>query len=410
MASNAGLSFHVPEPHARPGEAPDFSDLVIPPAGAVARPDCLTPEAELRDLPYTLIRVLDADGRAVGDWDPQLPPETLRRALRAMMLTRQFDDRLFRAHRQGKTSFYLKSTGEDAISVAQSMMLGSGDMCFPTYRMLGWLMARDYPLIDLVNQIFSNAQDPLRGRQLPILYSARDYGFYSVSGNLGSRFGAAVGWAMASAYKGDDKIALGMVGDGTTAEGDFHEALTFAAVYRAPVILCVTNNQWAISSYSGIAGAELTTFAAKAIAYGLPGLRVDGNDLLAVWAATDWAARRARANHGATLIELFTYRASGHSTSDDPTRYRPADEAEKWPLGDPVERLKQHLIALGEWDEARHAALTAELDEAIRAALKQGEAVGSLGKSKPDLGEMFEDVFHKPDWRVIEQRREAMGQ
>jgi 2-oxoisovalerate dehydrogenase E1 component alpha subunit len=409
LASNAGLTFRVPEPPARPGDAPDFSGLDIPPAGAVRRPDCLAPEPELRDLPYTLIRVLDDEGHAVGDWHPQLSPETLRRALRAMMLTRQFDDRMFSVHRQGKTSFYLKSTGEEAVSVAQSMMLDAGDMCFPTYRMLGWLMARDYPLIELVNQIFSNAQDPLRGRQLPILYSARDYGFYSVSGNLGSRFGAAVGWAMASGYKRDDKIALGMVGDGTTAEGDFHEALTFAAVYRAPVILCVTNNQWAISSHSGIAGSDLTTFAAKAIAYGLPGLRVDGNDLLAVWAATDWAARRARANHGATLIELFTYRAAGHSTSDDPTRYRPADEAAQWPLGDPIERLKQHLMVIGEWDEERHAALALELDEAIRAALRQGEAVGSLGKSKPDLAEMFEDVFREPDWRVIEQRREVMG-
>jgi 2-oxoisovalerate dehydrogenase E1 component alpha subunit len=410
LASNAGLTFHVPEPPTRPGDAPDFSGLDIPAAGIVARPDCFSPEPELRALPYTLIRVLDDEGNAVGEWDPQLPPETLRKALRGMMLTRQFDDRLFRIHRQGKTSFYLKSTGEEAISVAQSMMLGAGDMSFPTYRMLGWLMARDYPLIDLVNQIFSNAKDPLRGRQLPILYSARDYGFYSVSGNLGSRFGAAVGWAMASAYKGDDKIALGVVGDGTTAEGDFHEALTFAAVYRAPVILCVTNNQWAISSYSGIAGSELTTFAAKSIAYGLPGLRVDGNDLLAVWAATDWAARRARANHGATLIELFTYRASGHSTSDDPTRYRPADEPTAWPLGDPVERLKQHLIVIGEWDEDRHTALIEELEQAIRAALKEGEAVGSLGKSKPPLEEMFEDVFEEPDWRVIEQRREAMGE
>jgi len=409
VASNAGLTFHIPEPPRRPGDAPDFSHIEIPPAGAVARPDAMAPEPELRDLPYTLIRVLDDEGRAVGSWNPELSADVLRRALRAMLLTRVFDDRLFRAHRQGKTSFYMKSTGEEAIPVAQSMMLAAQDMCFPTYRMLGWLMARDYPLIDLVNQIFSNANDPLHGRQLPILYSARDYGFYSVSGNLGSRFGAAVGWAMASAYRGDTGIALGMVGDGTTAEGDFHEALTFAGVYRAPVILAITNNQWAISSYTGIAGADLTTFAAKALAYGIPGLRVDGNDLLAVWAATEWAAQRARANQGATLIEYFTYRASGHSTSDDPGRYRPVDEASHWPLGDPVERLKQHLIHLGEWDEDRHAALIAELDETVRAAVKTGEAVGTLGKSKPDVSEMFEGVFDKPDWRVIEQRREVQG-
>ncbi|HWU04400.1 MAG TPA: thiamine pyrophosphate-dependent dehydrogenase E1 component subunit alpha, partial [Novosphingobium sp.] len=377
-----------------------------PAAGETPRPDVEAAEPTMRDQPFGLIRVLDEGHGAIGPWNPQLDAETLLRGLRAMMLTRAFDERLFRAHRQGKTSFYLKCTGEEAIGVAQSMMLGARDMCFPTYRVLGWLMARGYPLIDLVNQIFSNAQDPLRGRQLPILYSARDYGFYSISGNLGSRFGHAVGWAMASAYKGDDRIALGYVGEGTTAEGDFHEALTFASVYRAPAILCVTNNQWAISSFSGLAGADETTFAAKALAYGIPGLRVDGNDFLAVWAATQWAAQRARLNLGATLIELFTYRAAPHSSADDPARYRPADEAQEWPLGDPIARLKGHLVALGQWDEARHAALQATLEEEVRAAVRAGEAIGTLGQSKPALGAMFEDVFKEPDWRVIEQRRE----
>ena len=211
---------------------------------------------------------------------------------------------------------------------------------------------------------------------------------------------------MASAYKGDSKIALGYIGEGTTAEGDFHEALTFAAVYRAPVILAITNNQWAISSFSGVAGAEQTTFAAKALAYGIPGLRVDGNDFLAVWAATKWAAERARANLGATLIEFVTYRVAGHSTSDDPTKYRPADEAEHWPLGDPIARLKAHLIEAGEWSEERHAQLEAELTEVLRSAQRAAEAVGTLGKSKPSVAEMFEGVFAEPDWRVIEQRRE----
>jgi len=406
MTNRISLALHIPEPPARPGDAPDFSHILVPPAGATRRPDMAADEADMRDLPFGLVRVLDETGRAVGPWNPRLAPETLRRGLRAMLLTRAFDERMFRSHRQGKTSFYMKSTGEEAISVAQSMMLGRDDMCFPTYRVIGWLMARGYPLIDLVNQIFSNEKDPLKGRQLPILFSARDYGFYSLSGNVGTRFGHAIGWAMASAYRGDDKIALAYIGEGTTAEGDFHEALTFASVYRAPAILCVTNNQWAISTYAGIAGGEATTFAAKAIAYGLPGLRVDGNDFLAVWAATEWAAERARSNRGATLIELFTYRAAGHSTSDDPTKYRPADEAAQWPLGDPVERLKQHLITLGEWDEDRHATLVEELEREVREAVKAGEAVGTLGKSKPSVAEMFEGVFKEPDWRVIEQRRE----
>lgn len=400
------LNLHIPEPPARPGDHPDFGGMKLPAAGETARPDVDAAEPTMRDMPFGMIRVLDGDHRAVGPWDPHLDVDILHRGLRAMMLTRTFDDRLFRAHRQGKTSFYMKSTGEEAIAVAQSLMLGGRDMCFPTYRVVGWLMARNYPLLDLVNQIFSNAGDPLRGRQLPILYSARDYGFYSISGNLGSRYGHAVGWAMASAYKGDDRIALAYVGEGTTAEGGFHEAITFASVYRAPVILCVTNNQWAISSFSGIAGANETTFAAKALAYGIPGLRVDGNDFLAVWAATQWAAERARLNLGATLIELFTYRASGHSTADDPAKYRPADEALQWPLGDPIERLKGHLMAIGEWDEERHAALQSALEDEVRAAVRAGEAIGTLGKSKPELASMFEDVFKQPDWRVIEQRPE----
>jgi len=406
MSNKIPLDLHIPEPPARPGDIPDFSHIVVPEAGATRRPDTAEAEAAMRDLPFGLVRVLDDEGNAVGPWNPRLDADSLRRGLCTMLRCRAFDERMFRAHRQGKTSFYMKSTGEEAIAVAQSMMLDRDDMCFPTYRVMGWLHARGYPLLDMVNQIFSNANDPLKGRQLPILFSAREYGFYTLSGNVGSRFGHAVGWAMASAYKNDDRIALAYIGEGTTAEGDFHEALTFASVYRAPVLLCVTNNQWAISSFSGIAGGEATTFAAKAIAYGLPGLRVDGNDFLAVWAATQWAAERARNNLGATLIEFFTYRAAGHSTSDDPTKYRPADEATHWPLGDPVERLKQHLIALGEWDDARHEAVIAELDIEVREAIKAGEAVGTLGKSKPPVAEMFEGVFKEPDWRVIEQRRE----
>ena len=406
MPDKKHLQLYIPKPHARPGEPVNFDGMIVPEAGSVRRPEPLDCEADMRDMPFSLVRVLNEEGRAVGPWAPDISPDVLRKGLRAMLLTRLFDDKLFRIQRQGKTSFYMKSTGEEAIGAAQSLMLGQGDMCFPTYRVLSWLMARDYPLINLVHQIFSNEKDPLKGRQLPVLYSARDYGFYSLSGNLGSRFGHAVGWAMASAYKNDDKIALGFVGEGTTAEGDFHEALSFAGVYRAPAILCVTNNQWAISTFAGIANPRDTTFAAKAIGYGIPGLRVDGNDFLAVCAATQWAAERARANLGSTLIEFFTYRAAGHSTSDDPTKYRPIDEPVHWPLGDPIVRLKNHLIAIGEWNEARHEALTAELTEAINAAVREGEAVGTLGKSKPPVSEMFEGVFKEPDWRVIEQRKE----
>ena len=227
----------------------------------------------------------------------------------------------------------------------------------------------------------------MKGRQLPILYSAREYGFYSLSGNLGSRFGHAVGWAMASAYKGDDSLALAYIGEGSTAEGDFHEALTFASVYHAPVVLCITNNQWAISSYSGVAGADETTFAAKAAGYGMPGLRVDGNDFLAVWAATEWAVARARANLGATLIEFFTYRAAGHSTSDDPTRYRPAEEPDNSPLGDPDRAAEAPSDRHRRMGRRTPCPVRSGADEGVRAAAKEGEAVGTLGKSKPPVSE-----------------------
>jgi 2-oxoisovalerate dehydrogenase E1 component alpha subunit len=406
MSNRLPLTLHVPAPRTRPGDRPDFSHLNLPEAGATRRPEIHAMEAEMRDTPFGLVRVLGADGRAIGPWNPRLDPQILQRGLRAMLLTRIFDERMFGAHRQGKTSFYMKSTGEEALGAAPSMALGRDDMCFPTYRILSYLMARDYPLIELVNQIFSNAADPLKGRQLPILYSARDYGFYSLSGNVGSRFGHAVGWAMASAYKNDDKIAISYIGEGTTAEGDFHEAMTFAAVYHAPVILCVANNQWAISTFQGIAGGDETTFAARAIGYGLPGLRVDGNDFLAVYAATEWAAERARSNRGATLIEFVTYRAGGHSTSDDPTKYRPADEPAGWPLGDPIDRLKQHMIAIGAWSEVQHEALAGALKDLVRLAAKEGEAIGTLGQSKPSTREMFEGVYKEPDWRIIEQRQE----
>jgi 2-oxoisovalerate dehydrogenase E1 component alpha subunit len=331
--------------------------------------------------------------------------------LRHMITVRIFDDRMYRAQRQGKTSFYMKCTGEEAIAIPATVALDRDDMHFPTYRQQGILVARGYPLVKMMNQIYSNPGDHMKGRQLPIMYSDRAHGFFSISGNLGTQFPQAVGWAMASAIKGDSKIAMGWIGDGATAEGDFHSAMTFAAVYQAPVILAIVNNQWAISSFSGIAGAERATFAQRGVGYGIASLRVDGNDALAVYAATKWAAERARANAGPALIEFFTYRAEGHSTSDDPSGYRPRTEAEAWPLGDPIERLKQHLIALGEWDEERHAAAQAESDAEVRAAQKESEKLGILPEQgKHDIGSMFEDVYAEMPKSLAEQRDEALAE
>jgi 2-oxoisovalerate dehydrogenase E1 component alpha subunit len=405
-ANEPKLSLHIPAPKWRPGDTVDYSHLKLPAAGAARRPEIDAPASEFRDLAYDLIRVLDEDGKAVGPWAPQISVETLKRGLEIMLLTRTFDDRMFLNHRQGKTSFYIKCSGEEAIAAAAVVALRPDDMCFPTYRQQGLLIGRDYPLIEMANQIYANSADPLKGRQLPVLYSSKDHGYFTLSGNIATQFCQAVGWAMGSAYSGDTRIAASWIGEGSSAEQDFQQALTFAAIYRAPVILNVVNNQWAISSFQGIAGGEQTTFAARGVGYGLPSLRVDGNDFLAVYAATQWAEQRARSNHGATLIEMYTYRAAGHSTSDDPSSYRAAEEATLWPLGDPIARLKAHLIGLGVWSEAEHEALQTEMTERVRAVAKEAEAIGTLGNSAPSLKEMFEDIFETPDWRLREQRQE----
>ena len=227
-ANMPALSLHVPEPKFRPGDPVDFADVEVPPAGSAKRPDTAEHPSRFNDLAYTLVRVLDEEGRAVGPWDPKLSPERLRQMLRAMALTRAFDERMFRAQRQGKTSFYMKSTGEEAVSVAAAFALERDDMCFPSYRQQGILISRGYPLVEMMNQIYSNRGDKLQGKQLPIMYSDKPHGFFSISGNLGTQYPQAVGWAMASAIKGDSRIAATWVGEGSTAEGDFHAAGTFA--------------------------------------------------------------------------------------------------------------------------------------------------------------------------------------
>jgi 2-oxoisovalerate dehydrogenase E1 component alpha subunit len=406
--TNRPLALHIPEPKTRPGDAPDFSALHVPTAGATRRPAIDEHSGELVELSNSLVRVLNDQNQATGPWNSELDPATLQRGLRAMMLTRAYDERMFKYQRQGKTSFYMKCRGEEAIAAAQAFALNRNDMLFPTYRQQGLLIARDWPLVDMMCQVFSNSKDRLKGRQMPVFYSSIDAGFFSISGNLGTQFSQAVGWAMASAYSRDTRIASAWIGDGATAEGDFHHALTFASVYRAPVILNVVNNQWAISSYSGFAGADASTFAARAPGYGIPGIRVDGNDFLAIYAATMWAAERARSNLGPTLIELFTYRAAAHSTSDDPARYRPQDEERKWPLGDPIDRLRAHLVVNGNWSDTQHAALQDEVNETVRVAAKEAESYGTLYAGPTHSARtMFEDVFKEMPRHLLKQRQQA---
>lgn len=402
---NAELQLHVPHPPARPGERADFSYLRLAPAGAVERPPPTASINDTKPLADSLVRVLDEDGRAVGPWNPQLAAEQLLPALRYMQLTRSMDEQLQRAQRQGKISFYIQCTGEEAVSVAQALALRPTDMFFPSYRTQGLQIARGRNVVDLMCQCLSNTRDMCHGRQMPVFYHWREGNIFSVSGNLATQLPQAVGWAMASVIKGEDHIAAAWTGEGSTAEADFHHALTFAAVYRAPVLLNVVNNQWAISTFQGVAGGEQQTFASRGPGCGIAGVRVDGNDVLAIHAVTKWAAERARSGAGATLIEHVTYRAGAHSTSDDPSRYRPKDEWRAFPLGDPIVRLKNHLVTLGAWSQSQQDALEQELAEHVSQAWQEALSFGTMTEGpRLEPATMFDDVF-KTTTPALERQR-----
>ncbi len=402
-----GSTLHIPKPTARPGEEPDFSYLDVSPAGKAKKPATDASARDIEDLSFGMVRVLDDDHTACGEWDPDLSPEQLSEALRLITLTRVFDERMHRMQRQGRISFYMQSLGEEAISAAQGMALDDGDMLFPSYRNQALYIHRGLSLVDMMCQCLSNTKDMCKGRQMPIMYHHAKGNIFSISGNLATQYPQAVGWAMAAAIKGESNIAAAWVGDGSTAEADFHHALTFAAVYQAPVILNVVNNQWAISTFQGMAGGERRPFAARGLGFGIPGIRVDGNDFLAVYSATQWAAERARNGHGPTLIEHISYRGGPHSTSDDPTRYRPKGEWEKFPLGDPLARLKGHMIGKGLWSDKQQEDLESELNEHVVASWREALSHGSMVDGPTlDVNSMFEDVFEKPSANLERQRAE----
>ena len=411
MTGKSRSYLHVPEPSFRPGDEPTFDEMIIPKAGAVRRPPVDVHPDDIQDLSRTIIRVMSREGDAVGDWAGSLTDDEALEGLKDMMRLRTLDARMLRAQRQGKTSFYVQALGEEAVACAFQKALEPGDMNFPTYRQQGLLITAGHSMTGMMNQIFSNPEDPMKGRQLGVLYSSKEHGFFSISGNLATQFVQAVGWAMASAIEGNDRVGVGWVGDGSTAEGDFHAGLVFASTYQPPVVLNIVNNQWAISTYQGIARGNAATFASKGLAFGLPSLRVDGNDYLAVHAVAKWAIERARKRLGPTLVEYVTYREGAHSTSDDPSSYRPKDEADGWPLGDPIERLKGHLIKKGIWSEDRHAQMTSEIEDEVASCQREAERHGTLlDGAKPGPREMFDDVYENMPPHLKDQLAQSLAE
>ena len=353
-----------------------------------------------------LLRVLNDKGEAKGEWDPKLDASELIQGLEYMMRLRIFDDRMIKMQRTGKLSFYMRSFGEEAVAIAQTMALENQDWIFPSYRQPGAQFVRGRDMVSMICHCIGNTEDNVRGRQMPVHYTYKEGRFISISSPVGTQFSQAVGVAMASAYQEKDEVCISWLGDGTSAQGDYHYALNFASTFKPPVILNVVNNQWAISTHANLATGG-RTFAERGLAYDIPSFRVDGNDFLALYSITKWARDRASAGLGPTHIEVYTYRAGAHSSSDDPSAYRPNDEATCWPGGDPIQRLKEHLVHIGEWDEEKHEALAQKIDDEVMAAYKEACEFGDLASGPyPPASTIFTEVYETVPWHIQEQREE----
>ncbi len=346
------------------------------------------------------LRVIQEDGSFDGKLEPKLPADVLKNLYRHLVLVRTLDTRMLSLQRQGRIGFYVPSSGEEAVQIGSAAALQPEDWIFPAYREPGVGLWRGFPLPQYVCQMYGNAEDLLHGRQMPNHYALREVNLVSISSPVGTQIPHAVGAAWAMKIRGEPKVSIAYFGDGATSEGDFHVAMNFAGVFQVPCVFLCKNNQWAISVPLGRQTAS-RTLAEKAAAYGFEGVRVDGNDLLAVYSATKAAVARARSGGGPTMIEALTYRMGPHSSSDDPTRYRKAEEVEYWRQRDPVERFRRYLEHKGMYDKGWDEALHAELDAAITEAVRHAEKV-----PPPPTESMFTDVYADMPWHIREQMEE----
>ena len=347
-------------------------------------------------LPF--IRVLDGVGRVIDAGRvPSISEAELRKMHETMLLVRFLDERLLKLQRQGRIGFYLTATGEEATHVGPAWALRPGDWIYSSYREIGSAFYRGYPLRTFLCQLFGNVEDPVKGRQMPVHHTARDINFVSISSPIGTQIPQAVGTAMAARIAGKDDVALAYFGDGATSTGAFHISCNFAAVRKAPCIFLCRNNGWAISAPKSVQTAT-PTFAQKAIAYGMPGVLVDGNDVLALAWVTAEAAARARRGEGPTLIEARTYRRGAHSSSDDPSVYRDPDEPQEWESLDPLVRLRGYLVERKLWSDADDTAFRERMEAELGSLLAEVEHL-----PPPALRTMFEDVFSDMPPHVAEQ-------
>jgi pyruvate dehydrogenase E1 component alpha subunit len=350
-----------------------------------------------------VVKVLRDDGTLDPRHDPKLSPAEVEALYRAMLRTRALDDRLVALQRQGRIGFHIGSLGEEAAILGSAFAMRPQDWMFPCYREFGGALFRGLPLQRYIDNMFGNANDPAKGRQMPDHYCYRKAKVTSISSPIGTQITQAVGFAWAAKIKRDELVTLVYFGEGATSSNEFHNGMNFAGVYKTPTVMFCRNNGWAISVPTERQTAS-KTFAEKAIAYGMPGVRVDGNDLFAVVKVTRDAIDRAARGEGPTLIEAMTYRLSGHSTSDDPKAYRPDNTLDPWRSQDPLARLRKHLEVTQGWSDAKDAEVQAELDAELKAAIKVAEATPA-----PSLESMFDDVFADLPWHLREQRAELVA-
>lgn len=344
------------------------------------------------------LKIIEKDGKAAKDKDPNLSADVLRKLYSIMMMTRIMDERALALQRQGRIGFYLMSTGQEASHIGSAYAMQESDWFFPSYRQPGVMLLRGADIDDIVCEWFGNARDLSKGRQMPVHYSMRSINFFSISSPIGTQISHATGAAMAAKIRGDDTVFMTYMGDGATSSNDFHCGLNFAGVYKSPVVFVCENNHWAISLHVQEQTAS-ETIAAKAQAYGMPGVRVDGNDILAVYRVCKEAVDRARKGEGPTLVETVTYRMGSHSSSDDADRYRDKNEWETWKQRDPIARFQRYLEQKGLWDEQFESEVAEKAKTAINDAIKRAEEVGA-----PAIESMFEDVYMNPTPQLVEQR------
>lgn len=358
------------------------------------------PHANLRDSDpdVGLFTVLREDGTADPAVDPKIPAEELVLAYRHMRRLRMLDARMILLQRQGRVGFYGACTGQEAVPIATGLVARADDWVFPALREQSVMLVRGFPLREFVAQVFGNSGDVLKGRQMPSHPSGKQVHQVSWSSCIGPQVPQAVGAAWAMKKAKTESVSFGFCGDGATSQPDFHAAMTFAAAFKAPVILICQNNHWSISVPTARQTAS-RTIAVKGRAYGIPSVRVDGNDLLAVHAVLSAATARARRGEGPTFVEALTYRIGAHSTSDDPTRYRTDAEVESWKKKDPVLRLSRHLRKIGAIDDASEKQLDEELGAEIGDVIKGVEEL-----PPPPRMSLFDDVYAQPTWNLREQR------